>query len=127
MTFKKFAIYHLPAILYGIGIIFISSIPNLSTPKIKFVEFDKVLHFIEYALFSFLVYRSFSYIFKKLNPNWILFFSFFFLAFFALVDEWHQKYIPGRYSDPYDLTFDIIGSILILVLFWLHHKRVAGA
>jgi VanZ family protein len=91
---------------------------------VKFVPFDKILHFIEYGLFSFLIFRSFSFTFKKLNPNRIFILSFGFLALFALIDELHQKYIPGRYTDFYDFVFDIIGSTLLLLILLYRSRKM---
>ena len=52
--------YHLPLILYGGLILFVSSIPNLHPPRVSWLPFDKVAHFLEYAVFAFLAYRSLS-------------------------------------------------------------------
>lgn len=43
-------------------------------------------------------------------------------ALYALSDEWHQTFVPGRYADPWDLLCDGLGAVLALGL-WLRWKR----
>jgi VanZ family protein len=37
------------------------------------------------------------------------------LALFGLFDEWHQDFIPGRFSDRNDWIADVVGATLGLV------------
>jgi len=112
---RTFVTYHLPAIVCAGAIIIVSSIPKLQTPKIGLPALDKLAHFIEYAVFAFLIYRSFSHITRKITVNRIFLFSALFLTFFALLDEIHQYFVPGRYSDIYDLAMDVLGTLVALV------------
>ena len=41
---------------------------------------------------------------------------------YALSDEWHQTFVPGRYADPWDLLCDGLGAVLALSL-WLRWRR----
>jgi VanZ family protein len=45
---------------------------------------------------------------------------------YALSDEFHQTFVPGRHADPWDLVFDGLGAGLALML-WLRCKRRAVA
>lgn len=110
--------YHLPAIIYATAIILMSSIPRLSAPEFKFLFFDKLAHFVEYAVFAFLTFRSFSHISHKVTRGWAFLLSALFLSLFALLDELHQYFVPGRYSDVYDLIGDILGALVVLVYLW---------
>lgn len=121
---KKFIIYHFPAILFAILIISVSSIPNLSVRKLRFLAFDKVVHFLEYAFFALLVFRSISNISPKVSLNQAVTFSAVGVIFFSLADEFYQRYIPGRHFDYYDILTDVLGALLVLLLLWINRKRL---
>ena len=39
---------------------------------------------------------------------------------YALSDEFHQRFVPGRHADPWDLAFDALGAVLGLAAWvWL--------
>lgn len=116
----RFIKYHLPALLYAAGIIAVSSIPNLKISRINIISFDKLIHFMEYAIFAFLIFRSVYNISAKLTLKRTMLISALFLSFFALMDEIVQHFIPGRHSELWDLFADISGAIIVLTLcgFW---------
>lgn len=121
--FKRFLWYHLPVILFAGLIIGVSSIPDLSPPKVKLVAVDKFAHFIEYALFAFLTFRSFSHIGRPVSLNAAYTLTLLFVSGFAWVDEYFQGFIPGRTMDPLDATADILGAVLVATFFWLRRRR----
>ena len=120
---KTFFAYHFPAIVYGLVVFLLSSVPGINIPKYGFLMADKLLHFLEYALFAILIFRSFSQLFRKHKLHYVIVVSSFFLILFALMDEYYQKYIPGRESDVADVILDVLGASLILFLLWLRKHR----
>jgi VanZ family protein len=43
---------------------------------------------------------------------------------YAISDEWHQFYVPGRYSDVRDVLVDAAGALTALLLAqWLQRRR----
>ena len=122
-----FIYFHLPMILYACAIIIVSSIPDLQTPEIKFIAVDKLAHFFEYAVFAFLTFRSFANFRSSRNLNRAYVLSLIFLMVFAGLDEFHQKFIPGRFSDIGDWLVDVFGSVLVVTLFWLRRRRLKEA
>ncbi|KAA3634433.1 MAG: hypothetical protein DWP97_07100 [Calditrichaeota bacterium] len=120
---KKFLIYHVPVILYAGAIIFVSSITTLRTPEVRFLAFDKLAHFLEYAIFAFLTIRSVSNLSEKLKLEASLLISTVFVILFAVFDEYFVQILSKRNSSLYDLTADIIGSMLILILYYILKKR----
>ena len=118
-----FARYHLPALFYGIVIISISSIPHLRTPEVRFLAFDKIAHFIEYALFAALLYRSLANLHERLSAGTSFILSSIILSLFATFDEYFVQTFSNRTTDIFDLIFDITGGVLVLVLMWLHQRR----
>lgn len=119
----KFIKFHLPALLYAAGIIAVSSIHNLRLPQVGIADFDKLIHFLEYAVFAFLIFRSIYHISPKITLKQTLLFSALFLSFFALMDETYQYFIPGRHSDLWDFITDICGSLIVLTLCGLWYKK----
>jgi VanZ family protein len=121
---RWFLVYHLPAVAYATAIILMSSIPDLKAPEFRFLLFDKLAHFVEYAVFAFLTFRSFSHINQTITRGWAFLLSALFLSLFAFLDELHQYFVPGRYSDVYDLIGDILGALVVLAYLWM---RPTGA
>lgn len=85
-----------------------SSIPTL--PKAEIIWWDFVLkktaHIIEYGIFYFLLWRAFRYEPKR----WLL--VFLICILYALSDEFHQSFVPGRTSKLTDVGFDTFGMLL---------------
>ncbi len=121
-TLRKFLVYHLPVIMYAGLIIAVSSIPNLKAPKIISFQFDKAVHFLEYALLAFLAYRSSTHLTAKITRHKALLLSAIFVAIFATLDELYQRTVPGRHSGLGDLAMDLTGAALVLILLWYRGK-----
>ena len=120
---KTFITYHFPAILYGLLILVLSSIPKESLPEISLLRADKLMHFLEYALFAILIYRSFTHLLTRFGTRYVFLASFVFMLLFSMLDEAYQNYVPGRHSDILDIILDVLGASLILVLLWIRQKR----
>jgi VanZ family protein len=39
-------------------------------------------------------------------------------AAFAVLDEWHQSFVPLRQSSPIDVAIDTFGALLAQLLVW---------
>lgn len=37
---------------------------------------------------------------------------------YALVDEWHQSFVPKRHADPWDVCSDLCGGLLAVWILW---------
>jgi len=77
-----------------------------------------VAHFFLYFVLGFLILNAlFNHNLSEMKrPLFALLLS----GLYALSDEWHQYYIPGRAFELKDLSIDLLGSILgIAVLFVL--------
>jgi VanZ family protein len=124
---KRFIFYHLPALIYAGLIIAVSSIPNLKPPRIINLHFDKVAHFLEYAVLAFLVFRSAINLNSTINRTKAFLIAAAFVAAFALIDELYQKSVAGRDSSLGDLVVDLAGSALVLILLWYRGKTRKSA
>ena len=103
---------------WAVIIITVSSVPSLRTLRVRAGEFslrlDYIIHATIYAILGFLGYLSFTD--RNLFLRWRkLFLISFALLLFAFVDEFHQKYIPGRTFNLVDLISNITGIIAAFV------------
>ncbi len=132
MIRSRFAVWYLPALLWGLVIITLTSLPKLMPPPLGFKAQDKVYHLLVYAIFGFLWMRA-------CVQNRLEFRSRFtwrcgsYIALFAALDELHQLFIPGRYADIIDALADILGALLgifaynILLKISLNKNKSDGA
>lgn len=119
MKFK--IITTLPVLLASVGIFIASHQPQIELPDFGIFNFDKLLH-----LGAYFVYSLFLMLFLvsnfRLNKRKILLVSFVLAVLFAISDEFHQSFVPGRDASVYDLLADIIGISLSLLCFNLIYK-----
>ena len=114
---KHFMRYWVPVILYA-GLIFtISSFP-LPPPKVEIPFIDKLIHLIEYGILGFFFYRALR-VSKLAKQVFIL--AIIFSILYALSDEIHQFFIPGRKFDLWDLVADSLG--VVFVALYLKRKQ----
>ena len=121
---KKFLIYHFPALLYAALIITLSSLQNIDIRPLQMLAFDKIVHFVEYSIFAFLIFRSISHISNKINLNKSLLLSALIVCLFAWGDETFQRFVPGRHFDIYDLLTDVAGAWLVILFLWQRRKKL---
>ena len=108
---KKIIVSWFPVIGFAALIFHLSSIPGKNIPQL-FPHQDTLFHIIEYALFAMLITRALKVCCPKIS--FIRIFSWvFFLSFsFALSDEFHQVFVPGRSPSLYDIVSDSIGIFI---------------
>jgi VanZ family protein len=113
-----------------VTILTVSSLPSLPTPKLKLnagkveIRLDYIIHFCEYGALAFLVFLSF------VNKEFILLLrKYLFLTsmiiLFALLDEFHQKLIPGRSFNPKDILSNISGVMAGLIFCYFMFRKIA--
>ena len=103
--------YHLPVIALAIAIFILSSIPQLNPPDLGFEIQDKFYHFVFYAVFGYLMARSFFLLkFSQTFHRYYLVLAIVFSAVYGLSDEIHQYYVPGRFCSLGDFIADGLGA-----------------
>jgi VanZ family protein len=108
----------LAAVVWAGAILVVSSLPRPTPGFVLFPGCDKILHFIEYSVLG----AGLRYWAGGARP-------FFFLggAGFAALDEFHQRYVPGRDASVFDWTADLIGlAVGLLVSQRIMRKRSDG-
>ena len=99
------------AVAVWMGLIFFgSSIPGVSVSSSGVLDFvaHKSIHLVEYSVLFVLLYRASRYTF----PQKPLTASFLILFLFALSDEWHQSFVPGRSAKLTDVVIDLASAVV---------------
>jgi VanZ family protein len=85
----------------------------------------KLAHFTEYALLAILAARaSRSSSRQTLRDRWFLA-SLALVVVYALVDEYHQAFVPSRTASIYDSLIDIAGGLAALIVIRRHDRSSA--
>jgi len=90
----------LPTLLWAVAIFLVSSIPRLDMAMTRLEGCDKIAHFVEYSILGW----ALRYWSRNGSPR--------FLAggiAFAALDEFHQRYVPGREMSFWDFVADAAG------------------
>jgi VanZ family protein len=104
-----------PPLLLMAGIFYLSHQPDL--PHAPDPWFDVLLkklgHATEFAVLFLLLWRAL----RQTRPstqalNWAMLAT----AAYAVSDEWHQSFVPGRKAKGYDVLIDVSAALL---LWWL--------
>ena len=101
MRAPSFQTRWLPAIAWAALIFALSGIPTLSTGLgLWDVVFRKLAHATEYAILAALLLRA-----VRELPAWAL------SVAYAVSDEFHQHFVPGRAGRPLDVAIDATGAL----------------
>jgi VanZ family protein len=114
-------------IAWLLTIIIVSSITNIPTLKIHTakadIRLDYLMHFCEYGVLTFMAQLSFTG-----NEFKISYKKFFLitvsLILFAILDELHQKLIPGRTYNVKDIASNVTGILATTVFTLLIFRSI---
>ncbi len=124
---RRFAAYQLPVIMYA-GIIFaLSSIHKMPTPDLGFDHLDKLVHSAEYFVFMLLAFRALAGSSPKSRGFTIYFMAAAISILFAVSDEYHQSFVPGRHADFYDVVADSAGVFFAGIFLFFLHRDTSSA
>jgi VanZ family protein len=99
--------------------------PNLSEARLAFVHFltRKAAHFTEYAVLAFLARRAFINSARAfLQRHWFQL-GLLLVVIYALLDEFHQSFVPSRTPSIYDSAIDIAGGLTVLLFFKFYGRN----
>ena len=75
----------------------------------------KIAHFTEYAILGFLAARAFrTSPHPAINRRWFLI-CIALVAVYALLDEYHQSFVPSRTASIHDSLIDMAGGLTVLI------------
>ncbi len=101
------------------GVIFIgSSIPGSTLPSAP-DNVSVVVHITEYLIFGLLLMQVFwaYYGCFKLVDTFVI------GILYGLSDELHQYFVPGRFVDPMDMAYNVIGLLFGVMIFVVFHVK----
>ena len=102
--------YTVLTIGYMLLITLLSHVPQEDLPKSDSIDsIDYLFHFAEYSILGFLLFRS-------ITSDELLTFHPFYGSLligisFAILDEFHQSFVPGRHMSSIDMIFDSLGIL----------------
>ena len=98
--------------------------PNLSEARLAAAHFltRKAAHFTEYALLAFLARRAFITSSHALIQRYWFQLGLLMVVIYALLDEFHQSFLPSRTASIYDSALDVAGGVTILLIFKLYGR-----
>ena len=104
------------AVLWAGIIFFLSSQPGTDTPPL-FPHMDKLLHVLAFGILGFLVLGGIRPG-KHGHTSVQLWTAVAIAGAYGILDEVHQRYVPGRMPDVLDVLADLAGAMLGA---WLLH------
>jgi len=101
--------YTVITIGYMLLITLLSHVPQEDLSKLDLDSIDYHFHFAEYSILGFLLFRS-------ITSDELLTFHPFYGSLligisFAILDEFHQSFVPGRHMSSTDVLFDSLGIV----------------
>lgn len=84
-------------------------------------------HALGYAVLAGLVYHAMRLTWPGRSARWHAGCAFGFAVAYALSDEWHQSFVPGRTPALLDVGIDTVGAVigLTLIMGWTRRYRPA--
>jgi VanZ family protein len=104
-------------------IYFLSAQPQLPhlMPSVFDALQDVLGHFAAYAILGGLL----SWALSGTGSTRPALFTLLIVLLYALSDEFHQSFVPGRHPDPFDVATDLAGAALALaVISLLRYRRI---
>jgi VanZ family protein len=100
-------------------IFFLSAQPDFPHPKASWLEDLMGLgaHMFLFGVLAVLWVRPLR------EHRWAILLAFLLTMLYALSDEFHQAFVPGRTADPLDLVYDGLGAALALCAWALFLRR----
>lgn len=111
---------YLPAAIWALSIFLLSSqatLPGFSVSAMDFV-FKKSAHIFVYAVLYFMLWRAFQQTHptkasQQTTFHWLVPLSL--TLVYALTDELHQNFVPGRFGTVRDVGYDMLGASIVFL------------
>jgi len=120
---ERLFFYVLPLVSYMLLIFALSSVSRYPESCSWVFGLDKFVHTLEYYVLGCLLMRV-----LVTSPHGVFaeapaVFAMIFGTLYAIGDEWHQSFVPGRYASIYDLLFDMLGVAIAVVIYRFVRRR----
>src|SRR5437660_156496 len=109
-----------------IGPILLWLFPDLSESRLAVIHFliRKAGHFTEYAILALLARRAFVTSSKAFIKRRWFELGLLLVTCYALLDEFHQSFVPSRTASIYDSAIDVAGGLTVLLLFKFYDQHI---
>ena len=114
--------YYIPSYLYA-GLIFALSSYSLVVPPSLPSFSDKWIHFFEYAIFGFLLARSFFHANTGLYKRYFIILALLAGSICGFLDEYYQSFVPLRGLEALDLLADTVGILTGALIYKIWGRR----
>ncbi len=103
-----------PPVIWSAAIFYSSTLPGSSIhlPQFKFV--DKLIHVLVFGILTLLVLRIGWGSENKIKA---FYFGILYSILYGLIDEIHQFFVPGRFTDPFDFLANVVGVLVGCLIF----------
>lgn len=103
--------------------------PDLSESRLAAIHFltRKAGHFTEYAILAFLARQALVTSSKAFIQRRWFELGLLLIVCYALLDEFHQSFVPSRTASIYDSATDVAGGLTVLLILKLYDNRVRCA
>ena len=115
-------IFWLPLACWILVIHGLSSTPADELPQIAIPHADKLFHLVIYFVFGVLIMRAFDHSFFNVGLAKLAVLAIIITLCCAVADELHQRLVPGRWCDPFDLIADIMGLLAGVLIYAAERK-----
>ncbi len=120
---ERVILYYFPPLLCMAVIYYLSSLPWVPIPLIGWAIIrDKIAHALTYGLLCYLWIRAFRGGEKKPLGPALLVVAVLIATLYGITDEYHQSFVPGRYSTVGDAAADFAGALLSAVVVMIRQR-----
>ncbi len=116
-------VHWLPTIAWAGLIFYLSSQPEIKLPGKEFVLKDKAAHAMVYGVLCALVLFGAR---TAKNPDLVRGLGLTGVIAYGLLDEIHQRFVPGRFCEANDFLADAVGAMGVYLLFLLTRRSLEG-
>ncbi len=113
-----------PVLVYAAIIFYISSLSLFQEEPSSFFGFDKLVHFIEYYPFGWLICRWLLSAKNSFFRKYAILLTMVVGISYGISDEWHQSFVPGRDASLWDALFDASGVAVAAFTYRILRQRV---
>lgn len=108
--------------------LFLWLFPNLSEARLTAIHFltRKAGHFTEYAALAFFASRAFITSSNSFIQRYWFRLGLVLVVIYALLDEFHQGFVPSRTASVYDSAIDVAGGLTVLLICQFFGKGAQG-
>ncbi len=115
--FPDFVRFQLPVLVW-MGLIFVlSSLPGSTLSPLEFKDAHLIAHLLLFGMLYYLGYRALRFQnYSRLLREFSLLAALLFVMLYGATDEYHQSFTPGRRMELKDFLWDVLASVIVLLI-----------